>query len=421
MQLRDRLGGALAPIPTFIVTALLSVVFTLGPAAAAGADVLSLDSCLAIAAHRSPQVTAADREVEAARARLRQALALEPPTLAYEVGKLGTPVSPGEREASLRLSQGLPLPMQRSRAGRVARLEVALAEASRESRILRLQSEVTRAYRRLQADRATLRVLSGLRSTVADLEEATKVRLRAGGARYLDVLRARSERARLENDLVETERAVRNDTQTLNTLMARRADDALEPADSLAFVALGDTLRDILARARETRPGLRAARLSVEREQAATSLARSALLPTTEVSLGLDRVPGESTPGIGGSVALSLPFAPWTDRRARIQESEALRGAAQAALDGSERSLDLALRNAYEEARATAAQVASFERQLLPDVADAIRSATRGYQFGQVDGLELFETLRTYRSVQLEHIRALLNYHLALTDLGTVE
>jgi len=411
----------LALIPTSIFTALLSVAATFGLAAAAGADVLSLDSCLTLAARRSPQITAADREVEAARARLQQAVALDPPTLAYDSGRLASSARPDERgESSLRLSQGLPLPTQRSRAGRVARLEVALVEVSRESRLLRLRADVTRAYRRLQADQATLRALSSLRSTVGDLEEATKVRLRAGVTKYLDVLRARSERARLENDLVETARALRNDTQTLNALMARRADEALEPADSLIFVALEDTLPAILTRARETRPGLRAARLSVEREQAAGSLARSALLPAPEISLGLDKV-GYSAPGIAGSVALTLPFAPWTDRRARIQESEALRGAAQAALDVSERSLDLALRNAYQDARALAAQVASFERQLLPDVTDAIQSATRGYQFGQVDGLELFETIRTYRSVQLEHIRALLNYHLALTDLGTAE
>jgi len=421
VQPRDRLGGASALIPISNFTALLSVAATLGLAAVAGADVLSLDSCLSIAERRSSQITAANREVEAARARQRQALALDPPTLTYDSGRLSSLARPDERgESSLRLSQGLPLPMQRSRAGRVASLEVALAEASRESRILRLRADVTRAYRRLQADQATLRALSDLRGTVADLEEATKVRLQAGGARYLDVLRARSERARLENDLIETQRALRNDEQTLNVLMARRADEVLEPADSLGFVALEDSLPAFLARARETRPGLRAARLSVEREQAAASLARSALLPAPEVSLGLDKI-GYGRPGIAGSVALTLPFAPWTDRRARIQESEALRGAAQSALDVSERSLDLALRNAYQDARALAAQVASFERQLLPDVTDAIQSARRGFQFGQVDGLELFETLRTYRSVQLEHIRALLNYHLALTDLGTVE
>ena len=421
MQQRDRSGGPLGPFRAFITTALLFLATTPGPVAVAGADVFSLDSCLSIAERRNPQITAANREVEAARARRRQAVALDPPTLTYDSGRLASSERPDDRgESSLRLSQGLALPTQRSRAGRVASLEVALAEASRESRLLRLQADVTRAYRRLQADQATLRALSDLRGTVADLEEATKVRLQAGGARYLDILRARSERARLENDLVETQRALRNDTQTLNALMARRADEALEPADSLVFVALEDTLPPILDRARETRPGLRAARLSVEREQAAVSLARSALLPAPEISLGLDKV-GYGPAGIAGSVALTLPFAPWTDRRARIQESEALRGAAQAALDVSERSLDLALRNAYQDARAMAAQVVSFERQLLPDVTDAIQSARRGFQFGQVDGLELFETLRTYRSVQLEHIRALLNYHLALTDLDTAE
>lgn len=420
MRFRDCLGGAPAPGPTVVLTIFLCVAAAPGFAAAPAAEVLSLDSCLTVAARRNPQITAADREVEAAKARLRQALAMEPPTLAYDSGKLASSASPERGESSLRLSQGLPLPTQRSRAGQVSRLEVALVEASRESRLLRLRADVTRAYRRLQADRATLRALSSLRSTVADLEEATKVRLRAGGARYLDVLRARSERARLEIDLVETERALRSDTRALNALMARGAEEALEPVDSLAFVALGDTLPAILARARETRPGLRSARLSVEREQAAASLARSARLPSPEVSLGLDRI-GDGPPGIAGSIAISLPFAPWTDRGARIQEAESLRGAAEATLDASERSLDLALRNAYQEASATAAQVASFERQLLPDVTDAIQSAMRGYQFGQIDGLELFETLRTYRSVQLEHIRALLNYHLALTDLGTVE
>lgn len=415
-----RLGLAQIRRRALVAVPLFCVLVAASPARVA-ADILSLDSCLALAARRNPEIRAADREVEAARARLRQAQALEPPVLGYEVGKLGTPVSAEEREASLRLSQTLPLPMQRSRAGRVGRLDVALAEASRETRLLRLRAEVARAYRRVQADHATLRVLSGLRSTVDDLEEMTKVRMRAGSAKYLDVLRARAERARLANDLVEAERAQRNDTRALNALLARSTDEPLDPADSLGYVPLADSLSQILVEARQTRPGLRAARLAVERGLAATHLARSARLPTPEISIGLDRVPGTAARGLGGAIGLSLPFVPWTDRRARIQESQALHGAAQAELETSERSLDLAVRNVYQEARAAAAQVMNFEQQLLPDVTDAIQSATRSYQFGQIDGLELTETLRTYRSVQIEHVRALLNYHLALTDLRTVE
>jgi len=79
------------------------------------------------------------------------------------------------------------------------------------------------------------------------------------------------------------------------------------------------------------------------------------------------------------------------------------------------------VRNAFEAARSAEQQVQQFDRVLLADAADAIRTATQNYQAGQIDGLELFETLRTFRSIELEYIRALLNYELALTDLSVVE
>ena len=385
------------------------------------ADALSLDSCLALAARHNPEVRAADREIDAARARVRQALALESPSVSYDVGKLGTPVSAQEREASLRVTQRLPLPVQRSRAGRVARIEVSIAEASRDTRILSVQGQVIQAYRHLQADIATVGALRGLQGTLADLSQATEARLRTGGAKYLDVLRARAEAARLDNDRIEADRSIRVDRHALNTLLARAADEPLDPVDSLLFVSLPDSLPDILAAARASRPGLRAARLLVEREEATLSQARSSLLPSPEVSLGYDRVPGISQPGIGGGVSLSLPFAPWTDRRARVEESNAARLGAQAELESSERNLERAISDAYEEALAGAAQVRTFEDRLLPDMTIAVRAATRSFQVGQIDGLVLFETLRTYRTVQQEHIRALLNYHLALSDLRTVE
>lgn len=211
-----------------------------------------------------------------------------------------------------------------------------------------VQGEVTRAYRRLQADLATVTVVRSLQGTISDFVEATESRLRTGGAKYLDVLRARAEAARLENDRIGAERSLRGDRHALNTLLARSVDEPLDPADSLIFVPLRDSLAEVLVAARETRPRLRAARLKVEREQAAASQARSALLPSPELSFGYDRVPGISRPGIGGAVSVSLPFMPWTDRRARIEETSAARGAAQADLESSERNLERgSLRQAF--------------------------------------------------------------------------
>ena len=382
---------------------------------------LSLDSCVVRAFANNPGLRAADRGVEAARARLRQAGALEAPSLTYEAGKRGTRVSRGEHETAIRLSQDLGTPGGRGRARAVARTEVALAEATRESFALRLRGDVARTYRRLQADALGIQTLGSLRKTAVDLEQMVTARLRTGGARYLDVLRARSERVRIENDVVEADRALREDRRTLNALMARAPDEPLATADTLGYVPLTDSLESVLRGAAHSRPRLRAARLEVERGASQIALTRNSLLPSTSLSAGLDRVPGSDSPGFGGDVSFSLPFLPWTDRRARISEARASKGSAEARLEQAEREVDSALRNAFESARSAERQVQQFDRVLLADASDAIRTAIQNYQAGQIDGLELFETLRTFRSIELEHIRALLSYELALTDLAVAE
>lgn len=387
----------------------------------ARSESFSLDECLARAGRSHPSLRAADREIDAARARLRQAGALEPPSASYAVGKLGTPVSGDEHEAEFRVSQEFGALGQRGRAARIARIDITLAEVGRESFLLGLRGDVTRAYRRLQAERLNTQTLQGLRNTAMDLEEMVQTRLRSGSARYLDVLRARAERVRLENDLIESERASREDQRTLNTLMARAPDEPLEPLDSLRYVPLTDSLATVIARARASRPRLRAARLDIERAVSQVAFARGGRLPAASVGAGLDRVPGSSRAGFGAEMSLSLPFLPWTNRHAGVSEAQAAEGGAEARLELAEREVELAIRNAYEAAQSVERQVQQFDRLLLADAADAIRTAVQNYQAGQIDALELFETLRTFRTVQVEHIRALVNYELSLTDLAVAE
>ena len=354
-------------------------------------------------------------------ARLAQAGSFDAPDLSFAFGKRGTPVSAEEHESAIRLSQSIGAPGQRSKSKSVARVDVNLAESSRKSEALRLRGEVTRAYRHLQADETSVRILGNLARTARDLDAMVNTRLRTGGARYLDVLRARSERVRIENDGIEAERALHDDQRVLNSLMGQAPDEPISASDSLAYVPLSDSLDTVLQLALSSRPRMLAARLGVERGRADLALARSGRLPVTSLSAGLDRVPGSDRPGFGGEVSFSLPFAPWSDRRARVREVNATSVGAQARLEAVQREVDLAIRNAYGTARAAETQVQQFDRYLIADAADAIRTAIQNYQAGQIDGMELFETLRTFRAIHLEHVRALLNYELALTDLAVAE
>lgn len=382
---------------------------------------MALDSCIARAMASNPVLRAAVRDVEVARARVSQAGAFEPPSLSYEAGKRGTPVSHDEHETSLRVSQDLGAIGTRGRAKAVARTDLGISEAAHASLALKVRGDVTRAYRRLQANGLSLRALESLRRTAEDFEQMVNGRLRTGGARYLDALRARSERARIENDVIEVRRALHEDLRMLNGLIARGPEEPIEPADSLVYVPLADSLTNILQRALEERPRIRSARLEVERGESQLGLAHRERLPRAEVSAGLDRVPGTDNAGVGGGISFTLPFVPWADRGARIREATAAKGGAEARLEASQREVELVIRNAFETARASERQVQQFDRILLADASDAIRTATQNYQAGQIDGLELFETLRTFRSIELEYIRALLNYELALTDLAVAE
>ncbi len=386
----------------------------------ARAERLTLDDCIARTLANHPDLRAAAFEREAVRARGRQASALAPPSVALEAGKLGTPLSADEHEGSARLTQELGAPGARAARRRQSHAADALAEAGEASVALRLRGEVTRAYRRLQASSLEVRTLESLRRTASDLEHMVEARLRTGGARYLDVLRARSERARIENDLWQARRGLRHEERALNAFMAQPASAAIEAADSMRFMPLTDSLEHFLRAAAE-RPRLRAARAALARGDAGVGLARASARPALSWSAGLERVPGAAVPGWGAGIEFTLPFLPWTASGAQAAEARAEQSGARAQLETAERDVEALVRDAYESARTAEAQVRQFDRVLLADAADAIRTATQNFQAGQIDGLELLETLRTLRSIELEHLRALLDYELALTDLAVAE
>ena len=73
--------------------------------------------------------------------------------------------------------------------------------------------------------------------------------------------------------------------------------------------------------------------------------------------------------------------------------------------------------NAYAGVKAADAQVKLFEQKLLKDMGDEIRLAVNQYQYGKIEFFNLLDLYRTYAAAQLEHLKALYQYLLALSDL----
>lgn len=98
-------------------------------------------------------------------------------------------------------------------------------------------------------------------------------------------------------------------------------------------------------------------------------------------------------------------------------EAEAASDKAQIFLEAEERRMLIRIETAYAGIKAAEEQVRLFEQKLLKDMEDEIRLALNQYQYGKFEFFNLLDLYRTYAATQLEHLKALYQYLLALSDL----
>jgi outer membrane protein TolC len=94
-------------------------------------------------------------------------------------------------------------------------------------------------------------------------------------------------------------------------------------------------------------------------------------------------------------------------------EAEAGRIAARAL----ERRVRTAVETAFVAAKSAEEQVLVYEKSLLQELEDELGIQLEYFRYGKTEAFSLLDLHRTYVLAQLEHLRALLLYNLALADL----
>lgn len=98
-------------------------------------------------------------------------------------------------------------------------------------------AEVKQAYYKTVLGAKTVSSQEGMLALLDRFIETAAARYQAGAVPYLDVLRARVEKARAQNELLEARNELRTDKVRLNILIGRKGDKPLELTIGLAYVA----------------------------------------------------------------------------------------------------------------------------------------------------------------------------------------
>lgn len=391
---------------------------------------LTLQQAIALAIANNPQVLTAQKEVEAANARILQAEAI--PNLEFGLSWGETPSNFNITDADERnigIVQPFEFPGKRGARSHVAKLESRFFEESLQRTKLLVSAGVKRAYYQAWLNQKLVTNFEAIADLLQQFRETATARYQAQKVTFLEVLRAKTELAKINNELIATRREAQNSLAELNRSLGRPGSTPLALADDFTYQPFDKTVETVVNEMRQISAARRMTAALVERGRAQMRLAQKSYLPDFAIGLFNQRVkeqpPFNANDFFGTTVnanwqidvGLSIPLWFWKGPRGQAQEARAFFDLAQIQLEAVNRNVTTAIENAYRSVKAAEEQVRLFEETLLRDVEDELRTGIAHYQTDQIDALNLIDIYRTYTETKAEYYRALFNYNVALADL----
>lgn len=393
---------------------IISIALTLGLVASPSMaqEPLTARKAVDLAIAENPRMKAAERQIEAARARETQAAALPNPNLSLQAEEV--PISnPGGGTFLVGISQPLLLGGQRDARVGGARLDRQLAEIDREVLRRDLAAEVRDAYARLLFMQEGVRLARSNREAAESLLQATRARYKAGELAKVEVLREEVERSRAERDVAAAEGRELQARGRLNVLLGRSAQSPLsvQPLQDPPLASL-PPIAQLVSRSLESRVELQRAGLAIERERLQRRLAQAGLWTGTEVGVSGGMIEGQ--PGVSGGITIPIPFY---RQQGEVAEAEANRLRAEAERDALRNTISLEVEEAYREARSSAQQAELFRSSYVPQAGQLADNARRRFLAGEGSGLDVIDAQRALRETQASYQQALLEYRQAIARL----
>jgi outer membrane protein TolC len=262
-------------------------------------------------------------------------------------------------------------------------------------------------------------------SVLRGAEEALRARFAVADARYVDVLRLRTERLRVETELqrsrfesrVRLRQLVRLATPADSALVLKLALEAI--ARSHAGLRTSTTTLpspDSIANASGV---LRLADLAVSRAEAERRLVRSQQRGAITPSLGVQRfgeADGPTRLGLTAGFSMALPFTAPASARARLASADREVILARVRRDASSELLMTGLVQARERFELARLQLTTFDGVLLQGLREEREAALSAYRTGSMSLMELLDFERAMAQADVSRLRAQLDAHDALYE-----
>ncbi|WP_237140724.1 TolC family protein [Pseudomonas silesiensis] len=369
-------------------------------AAVSSSQTLTIDQALETAFANNPDLAAAQWEIGITQGDRQQAGLIPNPELSWEAEDTRR----NSRTTTVMINQPIELGGKRG-----ARIDVASRaqdaagiELERKRNVLR--ADVIQAF--YSSSTARQRLLLA-RQSLELAERGLRVaqgRIESGKSSPVEGTRAQVQLSEVRLELRRAERDEANAYQQLAQVMG---------APLPAFTSVGDSGRSmpkvpepslLLNRIGETAE-LRLAKLQIEQREASLGLEKAQRIPDLTVSVGsqYDERERERVNVVG----LSMPIPLFNRNQGNVLAAARRTDQARDLRNASELRLRTEIQTTLDQWMTANTEVTSFNQTILPAAQSAVDTATRGFEMGKFNFLDVLDAQRTLISARSQYIQAI--------------
>ena len=368
---------------------------------------LSREDAIREALARNPALVAARAQVEEARAAVVQATAIPDPSLALDVSGQTHILNPASRTGSDQaVGFTVPFPGKRGLRGDVATAQLRAAEFNVTQLQQQVASQAAQAYDAVLVAARHREDLQQSRQLAADFVQKTQARFLAGTVARVDVVKAQTDLAQADNDLIANERAIATARASLDRILGRMAGAPIETTDALDVprdIAAVDELQKL---ALSSRPEIQSLAAQLQGAAAATRLAKEFWAPDFNVSAARNAAVGTPSTFTTG-VTVGVPVFFWQHQRGEVAAARHREEELAATLNDTRAQVSLEVQTAFATASTSLRQAIFIRDQLLPEAREVYRVASVSYGLGGLSALDLLDAKRTLLAAEAQYVDAL--------------
>ena len=379
---------------------------------------LSIKNAVSEAIKSNPEILAANRSYEAAKARIPQELLPEDPMLEYNYDEMRAGVMDlaGKPMRSYAISQKMPFPTKLLLRSNMASKDAKISYEGYREKERDVISRTKSAYLELWLLEKSIEITKESEALLEQFSSSAAARYSLGKASQQDALKAQLELAKVKNNLVTLNQRRDIAQAKLNILMNKDPRTGLVIDRDLPHFQINGSLDELCDMAKKLRPQLRAFRYAVERGKSAYLLAWNEFLP--DLSARYEQM---ILDGVGdkwaGMVGVSVPIWFWEKQASGVRQMKAELAMFKAEYNMMENMALFDVKEAYAKIESYKKLVETFETSFMPQAEQALKASLTGYEANQIDFLNLLDSQRMLLEIKVDYYRMLVDLEMAKAEL----